>query len=85
MNLSEQIKEKVLSLEQSLLSQHPTMPSLLKEIWVTLKKNPDQVTLLSEEDIGIIVRGLKKQTAVEIATTALKKKTSLKSLTIDML
>lgn len=83
MNLSEQIKEKVLSLQEALLSQHPTMPTLLRDIWQTLKANPEQVTLLEEEDIGVIVNGLKQQTKVEIATTALKTKTkSIKQLSL---
>lgn len=83
MNLSEQIKENVAALESALASQHPTMPSLLQSIWKQLKANPDCVTLLTEEEIGVIVNGLKKQTATEIATVALKSKTkSLKSLGI---
>lgn len=80
MNLSEQIKEKILSLQDSLLTQHPQMPTLLREIWKTLKENPDQVTLLSEEDIGVIVNGLKKQTNTEIVTAALKNKSNTKAL-----
>ena len=81
MNLNEQISEKILSLNNALTSQHPTMPSLLQDIWKVLKANPDCVTLLTEEEIGVIVNGLKKQTATEIATVALKSKTkSLKSI-----
>lgn len=83
MNLSEQIKEKVLSLQEALLSQHPTMPTLLRDIWQTLKANPEQVTLLEEEDIGVIVNGLKLQAKQEIATVALKTKTkSIKQLSL---
>lgn len=82
-NLSFDIKEKILSLDSALKTQHPTMSSLLREIWQTLKANPDQVTLLEEEDIGIIVSGLKKQTATEIVTAALKSKTkSVKSMSL---
>ena len=81
MNLNEQISEKILSLNNALTSQHPTMPSLLQDIWKVLKANPDCVTLLTEDEIGVIVNGLKKQTATEIATVALKSKTkSLKSI-----
>ena len=84
MNLSEQISEKVLALNNALESQHPSMPSLLQEIWKNLKANPDCVTLLTEEEIGVIVNGLKRQTATEIATVALKSKTkSLKSLSVS--
>ena len=83
MNLSEQIKEKVLQLDAALQSQHPSMPSLLQDIWKQLKANPDCVTLLEEEEIGVIVNGLKCKTATEIATVALKSKTkSLKSMSV---
>lgn len=81
MNITEQIKEKIASLNSALLSQHPTMPSLLREIHSTLKANPDCVTLLEEEEIGVIVNGLKRQTATEISTAALKSpKKSIKSI-----
>lgn len=83
MDISTQIKEKILSLQSALLSSHPTMPTLLREIHQTLKANPDCVTLLTEEEIGTIVNGLKKQTATEIATTALKSKTkAIKNMTL---
>ena len=83
MDLSTQIKEKIESLNQALLSQHPTMSGLLREVWKAVKENPEQATLLSEAEICTIVNGLKKQTATEIATAALKSKTkSLKSLSL---
>ena len=80
MNLSDQIREKILSLQTALTNQHPTMPTLLREIWKTLKENPDQVTLLEEDQIEVIVNGLKKQTNTEIVTAALKSKSGTKSL-----
>jgi len=81
LTITEQISEKVEALNNALLSQHPTMPGLLREIWQCLKANPEQVTLLEETEIGVIVNGLKQQTKVEIATTALKTKTkSIKQL-----
>ena len=82
MNISEQIKEKILSLESALASQHPTFPVLLREIHQTLKQNPDCVTLLTDEEIGVIVNGLKRQTSTEIATVAIKnsKTKSVKSI-----
>ena len=81
LTLAEQISEKVEALNNALLTQHPTMPGLLREIWQTLKANPDCVTLLKEEEIGVIVNGLKQQTKTEIATAALKtSKKSIKSI-----
>ena len=83
MDLATQIKEKILSLDSALKESHPTMPTLLREIWTVLKANPDQVTLLEETEIGVIVNGLKRQTNTEIATAALKSsKKSSKNLTL---
>ena len=67
-----QIKEKLASLEAALLEKTPGMPTLLRDIHSHLKKDPDLVTLLSEEECNILVSGLKKQTATEIATAAIK-------------
>lgn len=67
-----QIQEKLARLEAALLSKVPGLPSILREIHTTLKKDPDVVTLLSEAEVALIVRGLKKQTATEIATSAIK-------------
>jgi hypothetical protein len=84
MNLAEQVKEKITALESALLSSHPTMPTLLREIHKILKDDPEVVTLLSEPDIAIIVSGLKRQTNTEITTSLLKTKTkSLKNVSVD--
>jgi len=79
------IKEKLAQLDQSLLQELPTMPSILKEIHSILKKDPTTVTLLSEEDCSTIIKGLKKQTGTEIAVAALKKKGKkpLSQITLD--
>lgn len=79
----EVIAMKIAELRESILSAHPRMPTLLREIHTVLKSDPDNVTLLSEEDIGIIVSGLKRQTATEISIAAIKgKKPSLKNTTL---
>lgn len=80
-----EVQEKLAGLEQALLDQTPNMPTLLRDIHRILKSDPDIVTVLSEEECSILVRGLKKQTNTEIATTAMKKapKKSLKSMTLD--
>lgn len=67
-----ELHEKVQLLQASILEKHPTMPSLLSEIWRTIKQYPEQVTLLEEPEIKIIVDGLKIQTGVEFVTTATK-------------
>ena len=74
----EAIKMKIAELSELILNAHPRMPMLLREIHTVLKADPDNVTLLSEEDIGVIVSGLKKQTQTVITAGVLSKKTKLK-------
>jgi hypothetical protein len=84
-----ELKEKVATLQQALLDKHPTMPTLLREIHKTLKEQPENVVLLSEEEIAAIVNGLKAQTQTEFASIVTKsaKSTSavskIKSLGVD--
>lgn len=70
--IAAELKSKVAELEQSVLHKHPNMPGLLREIWMTIKKYPEQVTLLEEDDIRKVVDGLKVQTGVEFVATATK-------------
>jgi hypothetical protein len=81
----EQLKEKVLTLQTAILEAHPTMPVLLREIHQNLKADQEIVTLLSDEEIGIIVQGLMKQTQTVILSTIAKKGTgkSLKKTSVD--
>ena len=82
MNTTDQafeVREKLASLESALLEKTPTMPTLLRDIHRHLKKDPDIVTLLSEEEISVLVRGLKEQTKTEIGATIAKKKTKAAS------
>lgn len=78
------VREKLAQLDSLLETAAPGMPTLLREIHQILKKDPDMVTLLSEEECNIVVRGLKKQTATEIATAAVKKgaKKALSKMTV---
>lgn len=75
--------EKVQSLEALLIGQHPQMPVLLSEIHRTLKKQPENVTLLNEEQISIIFRALEKHTGnflAESVTKSAKKPGSVAAL-----
>lgn len=71
-----QVKEKILSLEKAMLERHPRMPILLQEIHAALKAQPENVTLLPEEEICIFVKGLQHQTGVFLAESVVKKKSS---------
>ncbi len=66
------LKEKVADLQSTILDRHPRMPQLLQEIWKALRDQPENVTLLSEEEVAVVVSGLKVQTGVEFAASAVK-------------
>ena len=66
------LKEKVADLSAALLERHPRMPTLLQEIHKALQLQPENVTLMTEEELAIIVDGLKMQTGVQFATSAVK-------------
>lgn len=68
------VQEKLAELEAGLLQTQPNIKDCLRLIHTKLKQDPDIVTLLTEEQCSILVRGLKKQTQVEIATKAVKAK-----------
>jgi len=72
MTPAEQIKENIATLQQQLLSSNPQMPTLLRTIHTALRKDPACVTLLSEEEVGVIVRGLMSQTQTTIAASLVK-------------
>ena len=85
MTPSEQLKEQILTLQAQLLEYNPNLPTLLRTIHTQLRTDPDLVTTMNEEDIGIIVSGLSRQQMTTIATSISKgnKGKSLKQ--IDLL
>jgi len=74
-----QIQEKLAELEVMLNNAAPGLPTLLRTIHGQLKKDPHLVTILTEEECAILISGLKKQTATEIATSVLKKSSGKKA------
>jgi hypothetical protein len=80
-----QIQMQIAELESALLQAHPSMPVLLQQIHRAIKADPEQVTLLSEQEIGVIVNGLSRQTQTQIATSIStgKKGKAIKSIGLD--
>lgn len=83
-NQAFEVREKLAQLEEALLSATPNMPTILRDIHRNLKADPDIVTILSEQECSILVQGLKKVTATEIASTvsAKKPKKALSKMTL---
>ena len=80
MNNAELIKEKLYTLESQLTANHPDIKGLLRDIHSTLKQDPDVVTILSEEEVSILVKGLMRQTNSDVIAKVVKTKPSKKSL-----
>jgi len=81
------VQEKLAALSNALLSAHPTIPVLLREIHTHLRNDPECVTLMKEEEINLVVKGLVRQTGVEIVSAAVKKpsisKNAMKNIGVD--
>lgn len=82
---AEQIRESILGLEQALLANNPQMPTMLRTIHSALRADPETVTLLSDEEISIVVRGLMKQTQTTIAAEVAKAKSGKAMKNMDLL
>lgn len=63
---------KMNALRDAIHTKHPTMPVLLMQIHKQLTADPEIVTLLNEEGIGIIVKGLEIQTKTELVSVVVK-------------
>jgi hypothetical protein len=77
---------KMNSLAEAIHNQHPTMPVLLMQIHKQLRADPELVTTLEEDAIGIIVKGLQIQTKTELIAAATKPTRAKKNpaVSIDM-
>jgi len=73
MTPADQVREQLASLEEALNAKTPNLPTLLRVIHGQLKKDPEIVTLLSEEECATLVNGLKEHTKIQISVTAAKK------------
>lgn len=74
-------------LETALNAEVPGFLTILQDIHIKLRKDPDVVTLLSDEEIGVIVRGLERHanvtiTAPKAAKTRIKKGTTISAADI---
>lgn len=68
----QRILDSVSELQVAIHQTHPRMPQLLHDIWSTLHKYPEQVTLLSEEQMEVVFSGLEKIVDTDLAAITLK-------------
>lgn len=80
------VQMKIAELQEQLLSAHPQMPHLLKDIHATLRSDPETVTLLTDVEVGTIISALQKYTGNFISAKAAATKSpkaALKNLSAD--
>ena len=85
MTPNEIISLKIAELQTAVLQTLPNMPTLLRDIHQNLRNDPEIVTLLTPQQVAIIVSGLSKQTQTTITTQVLSgsKGKSLKKISVD--
>lgn len=67
------IRFQMADLQEKLIANIPDFPVILKSIHEKLRKDPAVVTLMSEDEIKLVVQGLAKHAQVEVVSpTALK-------------
>jgi len=71
-SLPTELQMKLAELSQALINRSPALPGILQTIHSTLKQQPENVTLLSEDEIQVIVEGLKQQTQTQFAISSTK-------------
>lgn len=71
---SNPIFDSIDALQNELTSLHPNLPGLLSQILDQLKASPGVVTILTPEQIGVIIKGLQSQTNTAIIAVASKAK-----------
>ena len=79
------ISLKIAELQTAVQATLPSMPTLLRDIHSNLRNDPEIVTLLSPQQVAVIVSGLSKQTQTTITTQVLSgsKGKSLKKVSVD--
>lgn len=75
------VLEKCAELEDALDKALPGFPHILKDIHETLRADPEVVTLLKEEEIAVIVKGLERHAHIIVTPAKAKKAASSKSKT----
>lgn len=80
---------KLNSLQEAIHTQHPTMPVLLMQIHKQLRNDPELVTLLNEDAIGVVVKGLQIHTKTELVSQVMKEtkpgRKKATAISVDML
>lgn len=79
------IRDRIRKLRHNLNNNIPGFDNILREIHVSISKDPETVHLLKEEEIGIIVSGLCKRKDIILVENKPKSKSKKEPLTAEEL
>lgn len=79
MSDTEVIKMRMAELQESLEKSLPNFPTLLRDIHIKLRDDPEQVAILSDEELGIIVKGLERHGNLTIVNSTTVKNRAKKT------
>ena len=66
--LRPEVRTALEKFESALLTSHPSMGTLLRQNLMVLKKYPEQVSILSDEQVARLVRGLGIEKGVALSS-----------------
>lgn len=75
----ERIRDKMSELQEALDNNVPGFAHILKDIHDNIRADPDSVTILTDEEIAVIVKGLEKHAHIVVTPAKAKKAASNKS------
>lgn len=76
--ITQELQDKLISLEEALESEIPSYAIHLRDIQKMIQADPNQVTILSDQEMSVIVSGLKKLRDVSFVSS--KKQTEKKKI-----
>jgi len=85
LSTADQLREQIAQLQSALTTANPGMPTMLRTIHRALAGDKAIVTLLTPDEVGILVSSLMKQTNTIIAADIVKSKGKKfsKSVSVD--
>lgn len=70
------LKEKMAALESALLNAHPLLPNLIREILKVVKSYPEQVTIMTSEELNSLFKGLETVHKIKLQEAVTTKKST---------
>lgn len=78
-----QVLERMTAIEQKLLQNDPEISTHLKAIWTHLQEYEDLAHLLTPQQIGILMKGLQKHSAISLIVEDKKRPSKSKKVTAE--